>query len=135
MAALSATMSRLTAELFGTEPKFSAITDSFPHFVSSQKLFFERRQSAKNEEIENLNAILALVQEEIQMNEPLVARGDVSKTEILRLQREEAELVAREAKLTVNIFKVLRLNTTKLRKSLSVFQLLIQRKQQLMRPP
>ena len=132
VAALSAAMSRLTAELFGTEPKFSAITDGFPHFVSSQKLLFERRQSAKNEEIENLNAILSLVQEEIQMNEPLVARGDVSKTEILRLQREEAELVAQRGKINSDYFQSTQTEYNETEEEFErVSQLLIQRKQQL----
>lgn len=132
VAALSAAMSRLTAELFGAEPQFSAITQGFPHFVSSQKLLFERRQSAKSEEIANLNAILALVQEEIQMNEPLVARGDVSKTEILRLQREEAELVAQRGKINNEYFQSTQAEYNETEEEFErVSQLLIQRKQQL----
>ena len=40
-----------------------------------------------------MQEILALVKEEISMNEPLLEYGDVSRTEILRL-RQEAELEA-----------------------------------------
>ena len=47
VAALSAAMSRLTAELFGDAPEFSPLAEEFPHFVKSQKLLFDRRQSAK----------------------------------------------------------------------------------------
>lgn len=132
VASLSAAMSRLTAELFGTEPEFSAITSAFPHFVTSQKLLFERRQSAKREEIANLDAILALVREEILMNEPLVARGDVSKTEILRLQREEAELVAQRGKINNEYFQSTQAEYNETEEEFErVSQLLIQRKQQL----
>ena len=132
VASLSAAMSRLTAELFGTEPEFSAIAKGFPHFVNSQRLLFERRQSAKQDEIANLDAILALVREEILMNEPLVARGDVSKTEILRLQREEAELVAQRGKIDSEYFQSTQAEFNETEEEFErVSQLLIQRKQQL----
>jgi len=132
VAALSAAMSRLTAELFGTTPEFSPLAKEFPHFVRSQKLLFDRRQSAKSEEIANLNSILALVREEIQMNEPLIARGDVSKTEILRLQREEAELVAQRGKVTNDYFQSTQAEYNETEEEFErVSQLLIQRKKQL----
>ncbi|MDG2017812.1 MAG: HlyD family type I secretion periplasmic adaptor subunit [Porticoccaceae bacterium] len=132
VAALSAAMSRLTAELFGAAPEFSPLAKEFPHFVRSQKLLFDRRQSAKSEEIANLNSILALVREEIQMNEPLIARGDVSKTEILRLQREEAELVAQRGKITNDYFQSTQAEYNETEEEFErVSQLLIQRKKQL----
>ncbi|MFP6834397.1 MAG: HlyD family efflux transporter periplasmic adaptor subunit, partial [Porticoccaceae bacterium] len=132
VAALSAAMSRLTAELFGSAPVFADISLEFPHFVKSQKLLFDRRQSAKNEEIENLEAILALVREEIQMNEPLLARGDVSRTEILRLQREEAELVAQRGKISNDYFQGTQAEYNETEEEFErISQLLIQRKKQL----
>ena len=132
VAALSAAMSRLTAELFGTVPDFSALANEFPHFVKSQKLLFDRRQSAKREEIANIGSILALVQEEIQMNEPLLARGDVSKTEILRLQREEAELVAQRGKISNDYFQSTQAEYNETEEEFErVSQLLIQREKQL----
>lgn len=132
VAALSAAMSRLTAELFASNPEFSELADEFPHFVRSQKLLFDRRQSAKREEIENLDAILALVREEIQMNEPLLAKGDVSKTEILRLQREEAELVAKRGKISNDYFQATQAEYNETEEEFErISQLLIQRKKQL----
>ena len=132
VAALSAAMSRLTAELFGASPEFSELANEFPHFVRSQKLLFDRRQSAKREEIENLDAILALVREEIEMNEPLLAKGDVSKTEILRLQREEAELVAKRGKISNDYFQATQAEYNETEEEFErVSQLLIQRQIQL----
>lgn len=132
VAALSATKSRLTAELFGETPRFSPLANEFPHFVKSQKLLFDRRQSAKSEEIANLESILALVREEIKMNEPLLARGDVSKTEILRLQREEAELVAKRGKISNDYFQNTQAEYNETEEEFErVSQLLIQRKKQL----
>ena len=132
VAALSAAMSRLTAELFGTSPVFSGLSLEFPNFVKSQKLLFDRRQEAKNDEIKNIDAILALVREEILMNEPLLARGDVSKTEILRLQREEAELVAQRGKVSSEYFQSAQAEYNETEEEYErISQLLIQRKKQL----
>ena len=132
VAALSAAMSRLTAELFGASPEFSELANEFPHFVRSQKLLFDRRQSAKGDEIKNLDAILALVREEIEMNEPLLAKGDVSKTEILRLQREEAELVAKRGKISNDYFQATQAEYNETEEEFErISQLLIQRKKQL----
>ncbi len=132
VAALSAAMSRLTAELFGASPEFSELANEFPHFVRSQKSLFDRRQSAKGDEIKNLDAILALVREEIEMNEPLLAKGDVSKTEILRLQREEAELVAKRGKISNDYFQATQAEYNETEEEFErVSQLLIQRQIQL----
>lgn len=132
VAASSAAMSRLTAELFGTSPVFSGLSLEFPNFVKSQKLLFDRRQEAKNDEIKNIDAILALVREEILMNEPLLARGDVSKTEILRLQREEAELVAQRGKVSSEYFQSAQAEYNETEEEYErISQLLIQRKKQL----
>ncbi|MDA9014262.1 HlyD family type I secretion periplasmic adaptor subunit [Porticoccaceae bacterium] len=132
VAALSAAMSRLTAELFGASPEFSELANEFPHFVRSQKSLFDRRQSAKGDEIKNLDAILALVREEIEMNEPLLANGDVSKTEILRLQREEAELVAKRGKISNDYFQATQAEYNETEEEFErVSQLLIQRQIQL----
>ncbi|MGB1334269.1 MAG: HlyD family efflux transporter periplasmic adaptor subunit, partial [Porticoccaceae bacterium] len=111
---------------------FSDAAKEFPNFVMSQQLLFERRQSAKSEEIVNLDAILALVREEIKMNEPLLERGDVSKTEILRLQREEAELVAQRGKINNDYFQNAQAEFNETEEEFErVSQLLIQRKKQL----
>jgi adhesin transport system membrane fusion protein len=134
VASLSAAMSRLTAELFGDKPEFSALAEEFPQFVKSQKLLFDRRQSAKREEIADLDAILALVREEIKMNEPLLARGDVSKTEILRLQRQEAELVAKRGKISNDYFQNTQAEYNDTEEEFErVSQALVQRKKQLER--
>ena len=87
-------MARLEAETYGTEPNFPKVSQGYPQFIESQQALFAKRRSAQAAEIRSIEGILALVREEIEMNEPLEKQGDVSKTEILRLQRQEAELVA-----------------------------------------
>ena len=94
VASLAANMARLEAEMNGTEPVFSAESEQYPKFVKSQLSLFQKRKASQSAELASLNKILELVREEISMNEPLVEFGDVSRTELLRLRRQEAELSA-----------------------------------------
>ena len=94
-ASLHAKLARLRAEVFETEPDFGDKYADYTQFQDSQLALMSKRQLALSEDLEAINGILRLIREEISMNEPLVKKGDVSKTEILRLQRQEAELVAK----------------------------------------
>ena len=91
-AALKAAVARLNAELYGGEPKFPPELDRYPGIRSNQAMLFRMRQAAVQEEIAALRQSLELVTTELNINLPLLERGDVSKAEVLKLQRQVAEL-------------------------------------------
>ncbi|MFM2111878.1 MAG: hypothetical protein RLZZ271_538 [Pseudomonadota bacterium] len=91
-ASLRAAVARLEAEVYGGQPKFTRELDDYAEFRKNQSLLFTKRQSAINEEIAALNKSLVLVKDELEMNLPLVKTGDVSRAEILKLQRQVAEI-------------------------------------------
>jgi adhesin transport system membrane fusion protein len=92
-AALRAQVSRLRAEMFATEPKFDAdLKSQFAGFVENQLALYRRRHAAVIEEVAGYEKGLALVKRELEMNEPLLRTGDVSLTEVLKLQRQVIEL-------------------------------------------
>lgn len=91
-AGLAATSARLRAEVFGGTPSFPKETANYPDFRENQLELFKKRQSSMNEELGALKSMKKLVEEELTMNIPLVASGDVSRTEILRLQRQVADI-------------------------------------------
>lgn len=92
VAALTARMARIQAELFNRPLVFPAATNTHPEFVASQReLYFRRRQSLASQ-IRNLESMLRLTREELNMNLPLVTSGDVSRSEVLRMQRTTADL-------------------------------------------
>jgi len=93
-AGLLATVTRLRAEVLGTELKFPPDLDDYPEFRSNQSQLFTKRKAALNEEIAALENMRRLAKEELDMTQPLVKTGDVSKTEVLRLQRQVADLQA-----------------------------------------
>jgi len=93
-AGLLATVTRLRAEVLGTDLKFPPDLDDYPEFRSNQSQLFAKRKSALSEEIAALENMRRLAKEELDMTQPLVKTGDVSKTEVLRLQRQVADLQA-----------------------------------------
>lgn len=92
VAALSATAARLRAEIFGGAIAFPEVTKSFPEFRRNQFDLLQKRRSLINEDVKALNEVLGLVQSELKMLLPLLETGDVSRTEVLRLQRQEADI-------------------------------------------
>lgn len=87
-AALKATVARLRAEIFGGEPKFPAEIASYAEFKANQLALFTKRQTAINEDVQALEQVESLIKQELEMNLPLLDKGDVSRTDVLRLQRQ-----------------------------------------------
>lgn len=65
---------------------------AFPDFIRNQTELYERRRRALLEELAVLGRLRDNVQEELRMSEPLLKTGDISRVEILRLQKQVAEL-------------------------------------------
>lgn len=92
VAALKAALIRLQAEVFNRPLEFPASVLAHPAFVANQRELFLRRQKALKAEIGALEESLRLIREELNLSLPLLATGDIGKTEIIRLQRQAAEL-------------------------------------------
>jgi len=91
-AALRTALARIQAELYDRPLQFAPSLRAYPDFIANQTSLYEKRRSALFAEISTLQQMHALVNEELKMNQPLLATGDVSRSEVLRLQRQEAEL-------------------------------------------
>lgn len=91
-AALRATLARIEAELYDRPLKFDASLSSHPEFIENQTSLYEARRAALHQELETLQKMHTLVSEELEMNQPLLATGDVSRSEVLRLKRQVAEI-------------------------------------------
>jgi adhesin transport system membrane fusion protein len=91
-AALRANIARLRAEVFGGTPRFGPELANYSDFVSNQRTLFTKRQAAIRQEVAALQMALDLARKELDMNLPLLKDGDVSKTDVLRLERQVADL-------------------------------------------
>lgn len=131
-AALKANVARLNAEIFGGPIKFPAELANYDEFRQNQTVLYHKRQSAVNEEISALQKSLELVKTELDMNLPLVSTGDVSKAEILKLQRQVAELQGQITNRRNKYLQDAQADLAKAQEELSgVQQIMTQRKDQL----
>jgi adhesin transport system membrane fusion protein len=94
IAALQITLARLQAEMTGQALQFDASLHTYRDFIDNQTALYKRRRQAIEMDISTLQQMRQLAQEELTMNQPLLAKGDVSRADIIRLQRQVADLDA-----------------------------------------
>ncbi|MEI8304315.1 MAG: HlyD family efflux transporter periplasmic adaptor subunit [Burkholderiales bacterium] len=130
--ALKAAVARLRAELLGGKPVFGPELRRYPEFTATQQALFDKRQSALAEELAALARSQSLVRDELEMNLPLLRTGDVSRAEVLKLQRQLAEI---EGQITNRRNKYLQDSQTEFAKAqedlAAAEQVLAQRREQL----
>jgi membrane fusion protein, adhesin transport system len=131
-AALSMNVQRLRAELFDKPIRFGPEANEYPQFRENQEALIRKRQMAIKDEISSLEKMLALARQELEMNEPLLATGDVSRSDVLRLQRQVADLSAQIANKRNKYFQDTQAELNKAEEDLAgAIQILAQRKEAL----
>lgn len=101
---LMAAVARLQAETFGSAPQFPPEAKEYPEILANQQALYHARQAALSEDVRLLEQSHTLVQDELNLATPLLASGDVSKVDILRLKRQAVEIKSKIA-LRRNRFK------------------------------
>ena len=91
-AALEASLARLNAEMYNREPKFSKNLTNYPQFIQNQLMLLKKRKTAINEDLAALERMLILAKKELNISAPLLKTGDVSLTDVIKLQRQVADL-------------------------------------------
>ena len=86
--ATQATAARLEAEVNGTALVFPKVVLDMPNLVREETALYSSRRANLAESVTGLKHALALVQNELEMTQPLVAKGAASEVEVLRLRRE-----------------------------------------------
>ncbi len=94
VAALEAKVTRLEAEILDHPLVFSESVKRYPEYVQNQTELYHRRRQAISQEIASLERMLTLASQELTMNEPLLAYGDVSQADVIRLRRQVADIQA-----------------------------------------
>lgn len=88
--ALGATAARLRAEAYGVPLRFEPDTPS--ELVARETAAYRARTRAIDESIAGLRQSKALLDREIGITEPMVARGVMSEVELLRMKRQSSDL-------------------------------------------
>ena len=92
VAALRSAMARIQAELFNKPLVFPADVTGYPDFVANQRQLYAQRRASLAADIGALQSQGRLIREELNLNLPLVASGDVARSEIIRMQRMAADV-------------------------------------------
>ncbi|WP_168396947.1 HlyD family efflux transporter periplasmic adaptor subunit [Acinetobacter indicus] len=87
-----ATSARLRAEVNGTPLIFPEEVLKEPKLVQQETALYNSRRANLEESLAGLRQALLLVEQELRMTEPLVAKGAASEVEVLRLKREANDL-------------------------------------------
>ncbi len=129
VASLKGTMARLEAELFERPLTFPPEVTAYSDIVENQRLLFAKRRAALDAEIRTLEQVQDLMRQELNMTQPLLASGDVSRTELLRIQRSLADVGGQIANRTARYVQDLQTEYTKVSDDLvTAEQALAQRK-------
>jgi adhesin transport system membrane fusion protein len=90
--ALKATIARLRAEAYGQPLEFDAQVREFPEEVEQETRAFNARRRALVESVASLERSYALSIREINLAEPLAAKGLLSDVELLRMRRQANDI-------------------------------------------
>ncbi|NOW47713.1 adhesin transport system membrane fusion protein [Novosphingobium sp. SG751A] len=110
---LEAQQARINAELFDRPLAFTGEAEKFPNLVASQRALFAKRRMAFSDQIAALNHQLDLATRELEMNRPLLRQGDVSRSEILRLERQQSDIQSQIANLRNRYYQELQTDYAK----------------------
>ena len=97
MAALQASIERLTAELTEQPLHFSKAVTQHPDIQSSQLALYEKRLRAQREELAAITQSTNLSQQQLDLLLKLASAGDASQTEVLAAQKQVNDLRAQRA--------------------------------------
>ncbi len=119
VAALRITLARLQAEVYGKPLQFGRDLLPYTEYIRNQTELFNKRQTAIRDDIRSLEGILRLAETELSINRRLEASGDVSRAEILRLERSVADLQAQISNRRNKYFQDAQAEMTKAQEDLS----------------
>ena len=119
VAALRITLARLHAEVYNTPLKFEPSLLVYKDYIRNQTDLYNKRQTAFKDDIAALENILKFADDELRINSQLEASGDVSRAEILRLQRSVADIKAQISSKRNKYFQDAQAEMTKAQEELS----------------
>ena len=94
-----ASVARLQAEANGTPLTFASELDRYPELKAAETRLHDTRRRSLQSSIQLIDQSLALIGREVRIGESLIAVGAASNVEVLRLQRQRAELELKKADL------------------------------------
>ena len=92
VASLKSQMVRIQAELYDRPLAFPADLKGYSEFVQNQRDLYSKRRAALQSDLNALRSMKSLLQQELDLNMPLLKSGDVARSEIIRMQRSIVDI-------------------------------------------
>lgn len=100
MLALLAQVMRLRAEAYSSSLTFPSELDEQPSLIERERKAYDTRKKALDQQLSALKRSLVAITREVALTAPMVKKGVVSEVELLRLQRQQADLDGQIAERT-----------------------------------
>lgn len=100
MLALLAQVMRLRAEAYSSSLTFPSELDVQPSLIERERKAYDTRKKALDQQLSALKRSLVAITREVALTAPMVKKGVVSEVELLRLQRQQADLDGQIAERT-----------------------------------
>jgi adhesin transport system membrane fusion protein len=94
---LTALAARLRAEAYGTALVFPPELNEHPELMQQELQAFNARKRSLTQSLQALDSSLAAITRELTITEPMVRQGVMSEVELLRLKRQQSEVMGQRA--------------------------------------
>jgi adhesin transport system membrane fusion protein len=100
-------MARINAELYQRPLAFPDSLKEFPEFTANQRQLYTQRRASLEGELATLRNLARLQQQELDLNQPLLATGDVARSEIIAMRQRVVETEGRISALNAQYLREL----------------------------
>ncbi len=121
-AALQITLARLQAEVYNQPLRFDDKLLRYTDYIENQRNLYSKRRNAIQDDLRALEQMHLLAQQELAMHLPLLDTGDVSRADILKLQRQAADIQSQITNKRNKYFQDTQAEMTKAQEELSTQQ-------------
>ncbi len=91
MIALQGSASRLRAEVYDKPLTFPQEVEAYPDIIRNEQEAFNSRRRALNQSVSGLERSLAMIDKEVEITTPLVAKGLISDLDLMKSKRQAIE--------------------------------------------
>lgn len=110
---------RARAELAGREPSWGKRELAWPSYIEAQQGIYRQRKRSMEEELSVLQDSLRLAGEELEMHRRLFSSGDISRSEVMRAERQVLDLQSRLSGVRNKYFQDTRIELARLEDELT----------------
>jgi adhesin transport system membrane fusion protein len=132
-AALTAALTRAQAEAKDMSPVYPPSLRAYPNILAVQQALYEQRKRSLEDELATQQKALEMAREELRMNETLFKKGDTSRLEFMRAQRQALDIEGKIQAIRNKYLQDARMEASKLAEDLAANSYKLDERQSVLR--